>query len=50
MNIYNAGYKAVYENLDEFKKTAELIVTNRMSQELVGVESKLFTRDIFGEN
>ena len=40
----------VCADLDEFKKTAELIVTNRMSQELVGVESKLFTRDIFGEN
>ena len=40
----------VCADLDEFKETAELIVTNRMSQELVGVESKLFTRDIFGEN
>ena len=40
----------VCADLDEFKETADLIVTNRMSQELVGVESKLFTRDIFGEN
>jgi UDPglucose 6-dehydrogenase len=40
----------VCADLDEFKETAELIVTNRISQELVGVESKLFTRDIFGEN
>ena len=40
----------VCSDLDEFKKTTELIVTNRMSQDLTDVESKLFTRDIFGEN
>ena len=40
----------VCSDLDEFKKTTELIVTNRMSQDLADVESKLFTRDIFGES
>ena len=40
----------VCADLDEFKKTTELIVTNRMSQDLADVESKLFTRDIFGES
>ncbi len=29
---------------------SDLIVTNRKSNELDDVESKLFTRDIFGEN
>ena len=29
---------------------SDLIVTNRKSDELDDVESKLFTRDIFGEN
>ena len=40
----------VCADLDEFKKTTELIVANRMSQDLADVESKLFTRDIFGES
>ena len=37
-------------NLDLFKTRSELIITNRMSNDLLDVESKVFTRDIFGEN
>jgi len=37
-------------DLDEFKARSELIIANRMSSDLLDVESKLFTRDIFGEN
>ena len=37
-------------DLEEFKARSDLIVTNRKSNELDDVESKLFTRDIFGEN
>jgi len=38
------------KDLDDFKTRSELIVANRMSNDLLDVESKLFTRDIFGEN
>ena len=37
-------------DIEEFKARSDLIVTNRKSSELDDVESKLFTRDIFGEN
>ena len=40
----------LFTDLEEFKARSDLIVTNRKSDELDDVESKLFTRDIFGEN
>jgi len=40
----------LFTDLEEFKARSDLIVTNRKSSELDDVESKLFTRDIFGEN
>ena len=40
----------LFTDLEAFKARSDLIVTNRKSNELDDVESKLFTRDIFGEN
>ena len=40
----------LFTDIEAFKARSDLIVTNRKSDELNDVESKLFTRDIFGEN
>ena len=41
---------AVMDNLDEFKAVADLIVTNRQSEDLADVASKIFSRDVYHEN
>ena len=40
----------VIENLRLFKSMADIIVANRCSDELLDAQSKVFTRDIFGNN
>ena len=40
----------VIENLRLFKSMVDIIVANRCADELLDVQSKLFTRDIFGNN
>jgi UDPglucose 6-dehydrogenase len=41
---------AVIEKLGDFKMISDVIVANRMSADLFDVESKVFSRDIFGDN
>ncbi|MDD2509148.1 MAG: nucleotide sugar dehydrogenase [Aliarcobacter skirrowii] len=40
----------VIKDLDEFKKMSDVIVANRLNQNLKDVEPKVYTRDIFGND
>ena len=40
----------VTHNLIYFKATCDIILTNRIDDELIDVQAKVFTRDIYGEN
>ena len=40
----------VVEDLNNFKKKSDLIITNRLDEELNDVKEKVFTRDIFHNN
>jgi UDPglucose 6-dehydrogenase len=40
----------VTKNLDEFKRDCDVIIANRISEELADVEDKIYTRDIYGRD
>ena len=40
----------VVEDIEEFKKISDVIVANRMSDEVLDVKDKVVTRDLFGRD
>ncbi|WP_168541938.1 nucleotide sugar dehydrogenase [Acinetobacter sp. A2] len=50
LNIENYEGYSVQNNLNEFINISDVILANRMNEDLKDVQSKLYTRDLFGEN
>lgn len=46
-NFFNSK---VIKEIDEFKEVCDVIVSNRLSQDLFDVEEKVYTRDLFGRD
>ena len=43
-------HSKVIKDLNEFKETCDVIVSNRLSNELLDVKEKVYTRDLFNRD
>jgi len=46
----NFYHSRVIRDLEEYKKISDVIVANRMTDELKDVEAKVYSRDLFGKD
>ena len=46
-NFFNSR---VIKDLDEFKKISDVVVANRLSESIMDVKEKVYTRDIFNSD
>lgn len=40
----------VYKNIDTFKEDADLVLANRVTDEIMDIRDKVYTRDLFGQD
>jgi UDPglucose 6-dehydrogenase len=40
----------VYKNIDAFKEDADLVLANRVTDEIMDIRDKVYTRDLFGQD
>ena len=43
-------HSKIISNLEDFKQVSDVIVANRMADELQDVKNKIYTRDIFNSD
>lgn len=39
-----------FSDLDKFRKASDVILTNRMVDELLDIKEKIYSRDLYGES
>lgn len=46
-NFFNSK---IIKNLDEFKQICDIVISNRLTEEILDIREKVYTRDLFGKD